>query len=192
MINGDVGLNPGSSQGIPPVQVNGVIHVVDQPAIDAQTDLTAAYNFAWAQGVDVTMIPGDDQGAAYPLGMAPGVYWSASTMLINTPLTLDAGGNVDAVWIFQIGSSLTTFVGGTPATGGNVLLTGGAQAKNVFFVPFAAATIGAGTTFNGSILAGGDVTGQTLATINGRILAGESGAGAIVLDGNTVNVPATP
>ncbi|MBR9980786.1 MAG: Ig-like domain-containing protein [Desulfatitalea sp.] len=187
MINGDVALNPGSSQGIPPLQVNGEIHVQDQVAIDAQTDLTAAYNFAWAQGVDVTMTPGDDQGAAYPLGMAPGVYWSASTMLIQTPLTLDAGGNVDAVWIFQIGSSLTTFVG---SPGGNILLANGAQAKNVFFVPVAAATIGVGTTFNGNILAGGDVTGETGATINGRLLAGASGAGVISLDGSTVNVPA--
>jgi hypothetical protein len=136
------------------------------------------------------MIPGNDQGADFPLGMAPGVYWSASTMLINTPLTLDAGGNADAVWIFQIGSSLTTFVGGTPATGGNVLLANGAQAKNVFFVPVAAATIGVDTIFNGSILAGGDVTGETRAVINGRLLAGESGAGVIDLDTNTVNVPA--
>lgn len=187
MINGDVALNPGSSQGIPPIQVNGEIHVQDQVAIDAQTDLTAAYNFAWAQPVDFTMIPGNDQGADFPLGMAPGVYWSASTMLINTPLTLDAGGNADAVWIFQIGSSLTTVVG-TP--GGNVVLINGAQAKNVFFVPVMDATVGVGTTFNGSILAGRDVTGQTLSTINGRLLAGANGAGVIALDSTTVNVPA--
>jgi hypothetical protein len=187
VINGDVALNPGSSQGIPPAQVNGVIHVDDSVAIAAQIDLTNAYNQAWALGVDFTMIPGDDQGADFPLGMAPGVYWSASTMLINTPLVLDAGGNANAVWVFQIGSSLTTFVG-TP--GGNVVLINGAQAKNVFFVPVISATIGAGTTFNGTILAGSDITGQTLATINGRMLAGESGSGVIDLDSNTVNVPA--
>jgi hypothetical protein len=192
-INGDVALNPGTSQGIPPAQVNGEIHVHDQVAIDAQTDLTAAYNFAKALASDFPMTPGADQGALYPYnsglgtgGMPPGVYTSESTMLINTPLTLNAGGNADAVWVFQIGSSLTTYVG---SPGGNVLLANGAQAKNVFFVPFAAATIGTNTTFNGSILAGGNITGQTGATINGRMLAGEQGAGAMVLDNNTVNVP---
>ncbi len=196
VVNGDVALNPGTSQGIPPAQVNGTINVDNAAAIAAQTALLAAYNFAWAQPSDFTMIPGADQGAAFPYtgplvggtgGMAPGVYTSASTMLINTPLTLNAGGNVNAVWIFQIGSSLTT-VTGTP--GGNILLANGAQAKNVFFVPVAAATIAVGTTFNGTILAGGDVTGQTGATINGRMLAGASGTGVLTLDNTTVNVPA--
>jgi hypothetical protein len=196
LVNGDVALHPGTSQGIPVLQVTGTINVNNPAATAAQTALTAAYNFAWGRATDFTMTPGADQGASFPFtgplvggtgGMAPGVYESPSTMLINTPLTLNAGGNVDAVWIFKIGSSLTTFTG-TP--GGDVLLANGAQAKNVFFVPFAAATIGVGTTFNGTILAGGDVTGQTGATINGRLLAGESGAGVLTLDSTTVNVPA--
>ena len=115
----------------------------------------------------------------------PGTYTSGSTMLVSTPLVLDAQGNANAVWVFQIGSSLTT-----NAPLGNVSLRNGAQAKNVFWVPTAAATVGVGTTFYGTILAGGNATGQTGATINGRMLAGALGAGTVALDTNTVNVPA--
>jgi hypothetical protein len=200
-IDGDVALSPGSSCGLVAGQVSGTIYINDLPVAGvAQAmfdDLLSAYDFAWLQATDVTMTPGADQGAAYPYdpvgltgGMAPGVYWSESTMLIHTPLVLNAGGNADAVWIFKIGSSLTTYVGGTPDTGGNVLLANDAQAKNVFFVPFAAATIGVDTTFNGSILAGGTVTGETRAVINGRLLGGALGAGNLSLDTNTVTVPA--
>ena len=185
-INGDVALNPGTSQGIPPAQVNGTIHVKDSIAAAAQVDLLAAYNFAKA------LPPG--AAAPFALGggadlsglvLPPGTYTSGSTVLINgpAPVTLDGGGNTNAVWVFQIGSSITTVTG-------SVLLVGGAQAKNVFWVPTADATIGVGTTFEGSILAGRDATGQTGATINGRILAGAITAGTIALDSNTVNVPA--
>ena len=106
-------------------------------------------------------------------------------MLVSTPLVLDGGGDTNAVWVFQIGSSLTT---NTPL--GNVSVTNGGQAKNVFWVPTSDATIGVGTTFNGTIVAGRDATGQTGAVINGRILAGAITAGTIALDTNTVNVPA--
>jgi hypothetical protein len=104
-------------------------------------------------------------------------------MLVSTPLMLDAGGNANAVWVFQIGSSLTT--------NASVSLANGAQAKNVFWVPTAAATVGVGTTFYGTILAGGNVTGVTSSIINGRILAGAIGAGTVALQDTTVNVPAS-
>jgi hypothetical protein len=86
-------------------------------------------------------------------------------MLVSTPLVLDAGGNVNAVWVFQIGTSLTT--------GASVSLANGAQAKNVFWVPTAAATIGVGTIFDGTIL------------------AGAIGQGTVALQDTTVNVPAS-
>jgi hypothetical protein len=119
----------------------------------------------------------------YPTGIAPGTYTSGSTMLVSTPLMLDAGGNANAVWVFQIGSSLTT--------NASVSLANGAQAKNVFWVPTAAATVGVGTTFYGTILAGGNVTGVTSSIINGRILAGAIGQGTVALQDTTVNVPAS-
>jgi hypothetical protein len=103
-------------------------------------------------------------------------------MLVSTPLVLDAGGNANAVWVFQIGSSFTTTA--------SVTLANGAQAKNVFWVPVSDGTIGVGTIFYGTIISGRNVTGVTGAVINGRILAGATLAGTIALDTNTVNVPA--
>ena len=184
-INGDVALSPGTSQGIPPPQVNGVIHVNDPAAAQAKVDLLAAYNQAKAlpPGVGPNSLGGGANLSG--LTLPPGTYTSATTILINgaAPVTLDGGGNENATWVFQIGSSMTTVTG-------SVSLINGAKAKNVFWVPTSAATIGTNTTFYGTILAGGDVTGQTGATINGRILAGAIGAATVALDSNTVNVPA--
>jgi hypothetical protein len=185
MINGDVSLDPGTSCGLLPVQVNGTIHINDTVSAQARIDLLAAYNTAKGLPPGTTISGGADLGALYPSGIPPGTYTSGSTMLVSTPLVLDAGGNANAVWVFQIGSSLTT---NTPL--GNVSLANGAQAKNVFWVPTASATIGVNTTFYGTIIAGVSATGQTGATINGRVLAGAIGPGTIALDTNTVNVPA--
>jgi hypothetical protein len=182
VINGDVSLNPGTSMtGFPPAVVNGAIHINDTVSVQARNDLLAAYNYAKGLPPGTTIGAGADLGALYPAGIAPGTYTSGSTMLVSTPLTLDAGGNVNAVWVFQIGSSLTT--------GANVTLANGAQSKNVFWVPTSDATIGVGTTFEGTIVSGRDVTAVTGATINGRILAGAITAGTIALQTSTVNVP---
>jgi hypothetical protein len=186
-VNGDVALNPGTSQGIPAPQISGTIHVGDSIAVQAQADLLAAYNFAKAlpPGVGTFALTGAADLSG--LTLSPGTYTSGSTINITglAPLTLDAAGNANAVWVFQIGSSMTTAAGS-----GNVLLINGAQAKNVFWVPTSDMTIGVGTTFQGTILAGRDATGKTGATINGRILAGAFTSGTIALDSNTVNVPA--
>ncbi|MDO8412963.1 MAG: ice-binding family protein [Gallionellaceae bacterium] len=186
IVNGDVSLEPGTSNGLLPIQVNGSIHINDTVSHQARADLLATYNTLKSMSPGTTVPGGTDLGAfgITPGTLAPGTYTSGSTMLVSTPLTLDAGGDANAVWVFQIGSSLTTNVGG-----GNISLANGAQAKNVFWVPTSDATVGVGTTFNGSIVAGRDATGQTGATINGRILAGAITAGTIALDTNTVNVP---
>ncbi|HEY3321851.1 MAG TPA: Ig-like domain-containing protein [Planctomycetota bacterium] len=192
-INGDVSLDPGSAMtGFPPGVVNGTIHINDTVSAKAKEDLLAAYNWAKSLPADpgLFVVGTVDLGQVLmpghvPGNLPPGIYSSGSTMLASTPVTLDAGGNANAVWVFQIGSSLTT--NGT----GNVLLAGGAQAKNVFFVPTVDATIGAGTVFNGTIVTGRDATGVSGARIFGRILAGALPAGgAINLDTNTVIVPA--
>jgi len=148
----------------------------------ARADLLLAYNFAKALPPGVTISGGADLGALYLTGIPPGTYTSGSTMLVSTPLILDAGGNANAVWVFQIGSSLTTTA--------NVSLAHGAQAKNVFWVPTLDATVGVGSTFYGTIVAGRDTTAKTGAVINGRILTGATLSGTIALDTNTVNVPA--
>jgi hypothetical protein len=184
VINGNVALQPGTSMtGFPPAVVNGNIDINDAASALAYTDLLTAYNSAKALPPGTTISAGADLGALYPTGIAPGTYTSGSTMLVSTPLMLDAGGNANAVWVFQIGSSLTT--------NASVSLANGAQAKNVFWVPTAAATVGVGTTFYGTILAGGNVTGVTSSIINGRILAGAIGAGTVALQDTTVNVPAS-
>ena len=183
-INGDVSLEPGTSQGIPPPQVSGTIHVNDATSTLARADLLTAYNNLKTKPAGTTVLGGTDLGASFPgpAGIAPGTYTSGSTMLVSTPLTLNGGGNANAVWVFQIGSSLTTTA--------SVLLSNGAQAKNVFWVPTQDATVGVGTTFNGNIVAGRDTTAQTGVVVNGRILTGAITAGTIALDSTTVNVPA--
>ncbi|MEX2131623.1 MAG: Ig-like domain-containing protein [Pseudohongiellaceae bacterium] len=183
-INGDVSLEPGTSQGIPPAQVNGNIHVNDATSSLARQDLLTAYNELKTLPPGTTVLGGTDLGASFPgpAGIPPGTYTSGSTMLVSTTLTLNGGGNANAVWVFQIGSSLTTTA--------NVMLTNGAQAKNVFWVPTQDVTVGVGTIFNGNIVAGRDTTTQTGVVVNGRLLSGAITAGTIALDSTTVNVPA--
>ncbi len=183
VINGDVSLDPGTSRtGFPPGVINGTYHNNDAESAKAKVDLLVAYNLFKSMAPGTTISAAGDLGALYPNGIPPGTYTSGSTMYVSTPLVLDAGGNADAVWVFQIGSSLTT--------GASVSLANGAQDKNVFWVPTEDATIGVGTIFYGTIVSGRDVTAVTGATINGRILAGAIGAGTVALQNSTINVPA--
>jgi hypothetical protein len=186
VINGDVSLDPGTSMtGFPPAVVNGSIHINDTVSAQARADLLIAYNYykGLPPGTGPNSLSaGADPGALFPGGVPPGTYTSGSTIIATTPMVLDAGGNANAIWVFQIGSSLTT--------GASVTLTNGAQAKNVFWVPTLDATIGVGTIFNGTIVSGRDVTAVTGAVINGRILAGATLAGTIALQNATINVPA--
>jgi hypothetical protein len=101
-------------------------------------------------------------------------------MLSAGNVTLDAQGNANAVFIFQIGSTLTT-IGST-----QVVLAGGAQAKNVFWQVASSATLGTNSTFQGTIMALQSITLDTGATLNGRALARNA---AVALDSNPVNAP---
>lgn len=185
IINGDVSLEPGTSMtGFPPGIVTGAIHINDTVSHQARADLLAAYNTlkGLPPGAGANALgAGADPGALFPGGVPPGTYTSGSTIIAATAMTLDAGGDADAVWVFQIGSSLTT--------GANISLANGAQAKNVYWVPTQDATIGVGSTFYGNIVSGRDVTAVTGATINGRILAGAITAGTVALQAAVVNVP---
>jgi hypothetical protein len=95
-------------------------------------------------------------------------------------VTLDALGDVNAVFIFQIGSTLTT-IGGT-----QVVLAGGAQAKNVYWQVSTSATLGTNSIFQGTILSLESITLNTGATLTGRALARN---GAVALDSSTVTAP---
>jgi len=186
VINGDVSLEPGTSiTGFPPAVINGAVHVNDTVSHQARNDLLAAYNYAMNLPCATSVGTADLGGLyVYPTGIPPGVYCSGSTMLVGAHIVLDAGGDANAVWVFQIGSALTS--------NADVTLTGGAQAKNVFWVSVLDVTIGSGTTFNGTIVTGRDASSAGSATINGRILAGANYAGTIALNGppSTINVPA--
>jgi len=187
--NLDVGIYPGvrsSVTGFPPaIIVNGAIYASDDLTppgtaamlLQAKTDLTNAYLAAEAAVSPAPVTVSGDQGG---LTLAPGIYKSTSTLSIaNGNLTLDAQGNQNAFWIFQIASSFTT-IGGA---GGSVILTGGAQAKNVFWQTGSSATIGDYTSFQGNILALTSITMNSHATAVGRMLARN---GAVVMTSTNI------
>jgi hypothetical protein len=189
----DVGIYPGvrsSITGFPPATiVNGAMYASDDiappgvPAMlnQAKLDLVAAYLFAEGATSPAPATVSGDQGGKT---LAPGIYKSTSTLLIQSgDLTLDAQGDANAVWIFQVASDFTT-VGGA---GGNVILTGSAEAKNVFWQVGRSATIGDYTSFYGNILALTSITMNSHATATGRMLARN---GAVVMTStNIINKP---
>src|SRR5450759_3841860 len=186
----DIGVYPyarSSITGFPPATlVGGAIYAADDlPASvgamlrQAKDDLVAAYNQAAGAILPTpVLVPAGLGGRT----LGPGIYKSASSMkLENGNLTLN--GDANAVWIFQIGSALIT-TGGGGGTYGNVILTGGALAKNVFWQVGTSATIGDGTSFKGTVMALTSITMGSGATIEGRMLAR---TGAVVLTStNTV------
>lgn len=223
LINGDIGTTavstavtgfhdagPGCTYTETPLNVgtvNGLIYTAAPPptvacptegtattfaiATQARADALAAYNAL------VAMPGGPDPGAGNLANktLAPGVYTSAagSFMIQGGDLTLDAQGNANAVWVFQMATSLTVGGPGT-AFPSSIVLANGAQAKNVFWQVGSAATINAagGGTMAGTIITQSGAAISTpgnvaLVTINGRVLS----LGASVTMVNTViNVPA--
>lgn len=195
----DVGLSPGfrsSISGFPPsTVVNGAIYAADDIAppgvpamlLQAKLDLRNAYLFAEASSIPAPALVSGDQGG---ITLYPGIYKSNSSLLIQSGnLTLDAQGDANAVWIFQIATNFTTIGGGpNPSpTGGNVILTNGAMADNVFWQVGTSATIGDYTDFKGNILALTSITVNSGATVEGRLLARN---GAVTLAGGlTINGP---
>jgi hypothetical protein len=159
---GDLGLSPGSSvTGAPVMACGGIMHITDPAAAQAELDATTAYNFM-AGLPGGTLIAGNLGG----LTLSPGLYKSTSTLEISSgDLTLDAKGNPNAVFIFQIASSLTT----TP--GRQVILAGGAQAANIFWQVGSLCSLDTTTAFKGTIIAGTQITMNTGAVLVGRAFA---------------------
>ena len=180
VLNGDLGLSPGASvTGFPPgvVAPPYAIHINDNIAIGAQADLTTAYNNAAAPGrpgsPPITQV-GDLGG----LVLAPGLYVSPSTtMSVGIGETLTLNGTANSVWVFQVGSSLNVL--------GSVVLTGGAQASNVFWAVNQSATLGTGSVMQGTIMAGASITLGTGATLAGRALA----KAAVTMQSNPIAQP---
>ncbi len=169
---GDLGLSPGSSvTGAP--HVLGATHVDDAVAIGAKNSLTTAFNDAASRPTNGSA--GTDlAGQTFTAGVRTA---SSSLLLSSGSVTLDAQGDPNAVFIFQVGTTLIT------GSNTSVSLVNGAQACNVFWQIGSSATLGTGTRFVGTVMAGATITANTAATIHGRLLAQ---TGAVNLDTNTI------
>ena len=183
-ITGDLGLWPGTSlTGFPPGIVNGTMHVNDPAAQAAEAALTIAYNDAAGRVGAFTPAVGNIGGLVF----TPGLYRSGTSTEISGGgnLTLDAQGDPNAVFIFQIASTLNT------SSGFGITLANGAKSSQIFWEVGSSATIGTGSHFAGNILANTSISLVSGAVLDGRALAGAADlSGAVTMDDNTVVRPA--
>ncbi len=182
-IPADVGVSPGSAVvglGIFPLAtpgtVHGAIHLNNATAIAAQIDLTTAYNNLAGRPTTVNLT-GQDLGG---LTLVPGVYNFASSAQLTGTLKLNGLGNPNSVFIFNIGSSLTT------ASSSAVSLINSAFGGRVFWRVGSSATLGTTTSFAGDILANQSITLNTGANITCG--AAWAQTGAVTLDTNTITL----
>jgi hypothetical protein len=177
-ITGDLGVSPGTAvTGFPPGTASGTIHAGDPSAALAIADLTTAYDDASGRSVSPITVAGNLGGQT----LMPGLYKSTSSLAISSGnLTLDAQGDANAVFIFQMASTLTT------TSGLQVILAGGAQASNIFWQVGSSATLGTNSVFQGTIMAGQSISLTTGAMLVGRALAL---VGAVTLQSNTITKP---
>jgi len=129
----------------------GTVHALDAAATTAFKDFVLAYDALAAMPcVAANNLTGQPLGGKT---LAPGIYCFPSTTadLTTGTLTLDAGGDSNAVWVFQVGTGITTGAA-------SVAMINGGQQRNVFWQVGTAATIGTGTAFKGNILAGSAIT----------------------------------
>ena len=174
VVTGDLGVSPGTSvTGFPPGIVIGTKHVTDAVALQAQNDVAVAYGDAAGQPCNVPLT-GQDLGGKT---LTSGVYCFSSSAQLTGQLKLDSQGNPASVFIFQIGSTLTT------ASNASVLQINETQACNIFWQVGSSATVGTSTNFSGNILAHTSITAQTNAEFNGSLYAQ---TGAVTLDTNTI------
>jgi hypothetical protein len=179
VIDGDVGVSPGTSiTGFPPGSVTppGTINNKNAAANQAQIDLTTAYN-ALAGLSPTSTLTGTDLGG---LTLTPGVYFFASSAQLTGTLTLNAEGLSNALWVFQIGKTLTT------ASASAVSIINPGPDDALYWQIGSSATLGTGTDFEGNLLAKASITLNTGATDNcGRVLAENA---AVTLDTNTISI----
>jgi hypothetical protein len=175
-IFGDLGVSPGSAiTGFPPGLVlgGGAQHAADATALQAQSDVTSAY-VVLAGDPCAHDLTGQDLGG---LTLTPGVYCFSSEAQLTGTLVLDAQGDPSAVFVFQVGSKLTT------ASGASVAFVNGGQDCRVFWQIGSSATLGTDTVFAGSLLALTSIALETGASVSGRALARN---GAVTMDTNHV------
>jgi hypothetical protein len=176
-IYGSLGVDPGSAITgfLPGIVTGGTIHTTDAVAKQAQSDARTAYNTLAGMPVTETLT-GEDLGGRT---LTPGVYFFASSAQLTGALTLDAQGNPNANFVFQIGSTLTT------ASASSVNVIKGSSLSGVFWEVGSSATLGTGTVFEGNILADQSITLDTGADILcGRAIALNA---AVTLDTNEIS-----
>ncbi len=175
LLNGDLGVYPGLSiTGFPPGVVNGTIYHGGPVAGQARTDALAAFT-TLANEISIQDLTGQDLGG---LTLTPGVRHFDSSAQLTGVLTLNALGNPNARFDFQIGSTLTT------ASGSMIQLLNGANPDNIYWQVGSSAVLGTTTFFLGNLLADQSITLNTRATLAcGRALALN---GAVTLDENIV------
>jgi Ice-binding-like len=173
MLDGDIGLTPGSSiTGMPPLVLHGASHVGDTVAGDAQKALGAAFDNVAARK-PATPIPNELGGSS----LTPGVY-SSGVFTIDKTLTLNANHDPNAIFVFQSAATLEA------GAGSHVRLINGASPCNVFWLVRSSATLQTTADFSGNILALTDIHLRTGARVQGRALAE---TGAVTLDSNTIS-----
>jgi len=162
-IRGDVGLSPGTAiTGLPVGQPSpGTIHAGDAVAAKAQADVATAYNFLVGMPC-TTPMTGVDLGGKT---LAPGVYCFDTSAGLTGALDLDAKGDSAAVFVFQMGSTLTV------AAASSVALSNGAQASHVWWQVGSSATLGAASVMQGNVVAHVSITLTAGADVTGRVLA---------------------
>lgn len=177
-ITGDIGTFATTTiTGLENLVLNGVNHAGNSITQQGKIDLGIAYNDATLRTATVSLAAAHDLGGS---ALTPGIYNSPTSLYNNGVLTLDAEGDSNAVWIFQMGSTLTT------ASASSVELINGAQSSNIFWQVGSSATLGTGSHLEGTILAQTSITATTNATFTGRLLALD---GAVSLDSNTIVIP---
>lgn len=176
-LSSDLGVSPGTAiTGFPPGKAGGATYKGDAQAAQARSDLTIGYNDA-ASRAPTDIVAGDLVGK----NLTSGVYKSNSSLALSGTLTLNGQGNPNAVFIFQIASTLVT------ASSSKVSMINDAQACNVFWQVGSSATLGTTSTFDGTIMALASVTVTTGTVVTGRALARD---GAVTLDDDTFLSPA--
>ena len=189
VITGNVGTSPitGAALLLTCPEVTGSIYSVDAAGplpckISDATRLTTAVSdmqTAYTNAAGRSLPNFFNLGAGNIGGktLTPGVYKWTSSVIIPTNVTI-SGGPYD-VWIFQVAGTLTM------SSSVRIILSGGAQAKNIFWVSAGAVTLGTTSHFEGTILGKTGINLQTGASINGRLLAQT----AVTLQMNTVTQP---
>lgn len=179
IINGDAGIFPGTAfTGFPPGEVTGTMYSTGSYAGTVKGDAQVAYNDAAGQASTSTLSNTDLQG----LTLSPGVYkFDAAAALSAGQLFLDANGDSEAVWIFQIGSSLNI------AAGTEMLFTSGVgNANNVVWQVGTSVTLNGGCAVIGNFMSNEVIAVKAKATVQGRLV---SLNGAVTLIDNTVTFP---